>query len=261
MVNGTAGRHNQFNWGATASHDNAGGGNAGSVNAGYRSPYAVLNASYGKGEGYSQAAFGASGALLVHAGGVTFGQPTGDTVALVHAPGASGARVQNAPGIRIDDNGYALVPYLAPYQLDTVRIDPEGLPLGVQLEATSARVAPYAGAVVKVDFKTHYGRALIARIHRTDGRPVPFGAQVLGAANNPLGTVGQSGLVLLRLRDADHGGQFRAQWNDAQGTVQTCSFAYAPPQSGTDATAHRQIQATCVADGTNAKTTKTGKTP
>src|SRR6185437_3227037 len=124
--------------------------------------------------GYSQESFGASGAVVAHAGGVTFGQPTGDTVAIVHAPGAAGAHVLNAPGVMIDHFGYALVPYLTPYQLDTIQIDPQGLPLSVQLDATSAQVAPFQGAVVWVDFKSKAGRALIARIDMADGKPAPL---------------------------------------------------------------------------------------
>ncbi|MGH8161913.1 MAG: fimbria/pilus outer membrane usher protein, partial [Gammaproteobacteria bacterium] len=54
-VNASLGQYNQFNWGATVSHDNDGGGTAASVNAGYRGSYAEFGASYGKGEGYSQA--------------------------------------------------------------------------------------------------------------------------------------------------------------------------------------------------------------
>ena len=73
---------------------------------------------------------------------MTFGQPTGDTIGIVHAPGAEGARVTNAPGVRVDGSGYALVPYMNPYQLNTIRLDPQGASLGVQLDSTSDRSRP-----------------------------------------------------------------------------------------------------------------------
>lgn len=246
-LNGTLGQWNQFNYGATASHGGDGTGNAYSLSGGYNSPYATFNASVGSGSGYSQASIGASGAVVAHAGGVTFGQSTGDTVALVHAPGAAGAHILSAPGLTVDRSGYALVPYLMPYQLDTVQIDPQGLPLGVQLDATSANVAPYAGAVVMVNFESKAGRALIARIRLADGKTAPFGAQVFDAKDQPLGVVGQGGMALLRGVGPD--GRLSVQWNDEQGVAHACAFSYTLPKSDKSVPAYEQIQATCTAAG------------
>ena len=244
VLNGSAGAWNQFTYSATASHGSDGIGNTLSVNAGYRSPYAVFSASAGKGNNYSQESFGASGAVVAHQGGITFGQPMGDTVAIVRVPGATGAHILNAPGVRVDRSGYALVPYLTPYQLDTIQIDPQGLPLGVQLDATSAQVAPYQGAVVMVDFKSKSGQALIARIRMADGKPAPFGAQVFNAKDEALGVVGQAGLTLLR--GVGDSGRLAVKWNDAQDTAQTCSFRYAlPAKARGNTTDYRQVQVIC----------------
>lgn len=247
VLNGTAGQWNQFVYGASASHSNGGTGSAFSVNAGYNSPYAILNASVGKGSGYSQESFGASGALVAHKGAVTFGQPLGDTAAIVHVPGAAGAHILNAPGVRVDRFGYALVPYLTPYQLDTIQIDPQGLPLGVELDATSANVAPYAGAIVQVDFKSHYGQALIARIRTADGKPLPFGTEIVDTEGQTVGTVGQGGLALLRVTSKT--GKLIARWQGTQDAVQSCSFAYAVPGSNKNADARPPIAVTCNAGG------------
>jgi len=254
--NGTLGQWNQFTYGATASHSSNDTGSAYSANAGYNSSYTTLNASIGNGSGYSQASFNASGAVIAHAGGITFGQSTGDTVAIVHVPGADGAHIINAPGLRVNHAGYALVPYLAPYQLDTIQIDPQGLPLGVQLDSTSAQVAPYAGAVVMVDFKSASGRALIARIRLADGQPAPFGAQVFDAKDQPLGVVGQGGVALLR--GVGSSGRLSMQWNDERSAAHACAFPYTLPKPGRAASAYQQIQATCVADNTAAQPQKEG---
>lgn len=243
VLSGTAGQWNQFVYGASASHSSGGTGSAVSVNAGYNSLYAVLSASVGKGSGYSQESFGASGALVAHKGGVTFGQPLGDTAAIVHVPGAAGAHILNAPGVRVDHFGYALVPYLTPYQLDTIQLDPEGLPLGVQLDATSANVAPYAGAIVRVDFKSHYGQALIVRIHTADGKTLPFGTEIRDAKGQAIGTVGQDGLALLRVTSKP--GELSAQWQGTENAVQSCTSAYAVPVSGQSAQAEAPVEVTC----------------
>jgi outer membrane usher protein len=242
-LSGTAGQWNQFIYGASASHSSDGSGSAFSVNAGYNSPYAILDASIGKGSGYSQESFGAAGSLVVHSGGVTFGQPLGDTAALVHVPGAAGAHVLNAPGVRVDRFGYALVPYLAPYQLDTIQIDPQGLPLGVQLDATSANVAPYAGALVRVDFKSHHGQALIVRIHTADGKSLPFGTEIRDPGDQAIGTVGQGGLALLRVNGKS--GRLSAKWQGAQDTTHSCAFAYTVPESAGHVQTRPPVTVTC----------------
>ena len=249
IVNGSLGADNQFNYGASAAHNSGSdaGGNTGSVNLGYRSPYTVLNASVGAGNGYSQVSFGMSGAVVAHPGGVTFGQPIGDTVGIVYVPGAHGARLANAPGARIDHSGYGLVPYLTPYSLNTIAIDPKGLPLSVQLDATSAQVAPHAGAVVMLKFKTKSGRALVVRARFADGQALPFGAEVFNEKGVSLGIVGQAGKILAR--GVDQSGQLTARWNDDQGIAQACSFPYqlAPHAKGKPAPAYEQVDATCSA--------------
>ena len=246
MVNGTLGIDNQFYYGATASHGNAGSGSSGSVNGGYRSPYAVFNASYGSGSGYSQSSLSASGAVVAHPGGITLGQPMGDTVGIVYVPGAAGARLTSAPGVRIDHAGYALLPYLTPYNLNTVTIDPKGLPLDVQLDATSTQVAPHAGAVVMLNFKTRSGRTIIARIKFPDGRAVPFGAEVVNETGTTLGDIGQAGQALLR--GVEQSGRLTARWQSDNGSAKSCSFGYqlSPTGKGKQSIrSYQEIQATC----------------
>lgn len=166
------------NLGTSFSHDSSGntgnsGGNAGTVNASYRIPVAEFNDTVDAGNGYSQASLGASGVVVVHPGGITFGEPIGDTVVIIEAPGAAGVRVTNGSDVRVNGSGYALVPYLALYALNTLQIDPQDLSLDVQLNATSAQVAPHAGAVVIVTFKTESGRSVFLRIPRRMASPCP----------------------------------------------------------------------------------------
>lgn len=256
MLNGSAGQWNQFTYAATASHasdTNGGTGNTVSASAGYNSPYAVLNASAGTGSGYSQESFGASGSLVAHQGGITFGQSLGDTAAIVHVPGAAGAHLLNASGVRVDHSGYALVPYLTPYQLDTIQIDPQGLPLGVQLDATSANVAPYAGALVMVDFKSHYGRALIAYVRTTDGKPLPFGTEITDTKGQAIGTVGQAGLALLRV--GSKAGDLHAQWQAPDGGMQSCTFSYTVLMSSKSARDQAPMAFICKTGATDAAVT------
>ena len=249
MLNGTLGNDNQFYYGATASHSDASAGSSGSVNGGYRSPFAVFNASYGSGSGYSQSSLSVSGAVVAHPGGITLGQPMGDTVGIVYVPGAEGARLTSAPGVRIDHSGYALLPYLTPYNLNTVTIDPKGLPLDVQLDATSTQVAPHAGAVVMLKFKTQQGRTVILDVHLKNGNALPFGAEVFDEKGLSLGMAGQAGKILAR--GVKRAGQLTARWQDDQGASHACSFPYrlTAPARGKGMTSYQAINATCISVG------------
>jgi outer membrane usher protein len=259
MLNGSAGIDNQFNYGATFSHDGDGAGSSGSINGGYRSPYAALNGSIGSGSGYSQVSLGVSGGMVAHPGGLTFGQPIGDTIGIVYVPDAAGARLTNSAGARIDRLGYALVPYLTPYSLNTIQIDPKGLPLDVQLDATSAQVAPHAGAVVMMKFKTESGRSVIMRAHLEDGKAVPFGAEVFNDKGISLGVVGQAGQTLVR--GVDQSGQLSVRWQDDDGRAQSCSFSYRlPPRAkGAHAKSYEQINVTCMHPAAFAQVARSGK--
>jgi outer membrane usher protein len=257
-INGTLGAESQYNYGATATHSDS-SGNAGSIYGGYRSPYAVINASYGDGSGYSQASVSVSGSVVAHPGGVTFGQPTGDTVGVLYVPGAAGARVNTGGGVRVDRFGYAILPFLTPYSLNTIQIDPKGLPLDVQLDATSTQVAPHAGAVVMLKFKTQTGRSVIFRSRLPDGSTPPFGAEVINETGESMGIVGQGGLILARgIKD---GGTLVTRWQDDDGTDRTCSFPYElPAKTKTTTKSYEQISVTCKFDkAAPAQVAETGK--
>lgn len=247
-VNGIAGEASQFSYGATLSHAQD-TGSAASVFGGYRGSYTQLDASYGAGRGYSQSSFGAAGAVVAYPGGISFGQSMGDTVGIVVAPDAAGARINNTAGLKVDRFGHALVPYLTPYTLNTIELDPKGLPLNVQLEETSAQVAPHAGAVVLLKYKTRSGRSLIVRMTQRDGTPVPFGSQVLDGKGQVLGVVGQAGRALVRgVGDA---GTLIVQWQDDQGASRACGMPYRLPAAA-PSDSYQQLSGQCVAEAAGA---------
>ncbi len=223
-LTGSAGVDDNFNYGVTASNDTR-SGSSGALNAQYRSPYSTLSAAYAQGSGYRQASLGANGALVVHAGGITFSPQVGETMALVEAKGAKGAKVSNYSGVRIDGRGYALVPYLTPYTLNTVQIDPAGIAVDVELQSTSQQIAPYAGAVVQVMFSTTTGRAALIHALDASGGALPFGADVLDEQMQSVGVVGQASRLYLRgLTDS---GRLLVKWGEQPG--QQCRIDYRLP--------------------------------
>lgn len=262
-LSGAVGVDDRFSYGATATHDSGdtgsgSTGSTGSVNAGYRGTYAQLTAGFGAGSGYSQSSLGVSGAVVAHPGGVTFGQSLGDTVAIVEAPHAAGARIGNAAGVRVDHAGYALVPYVTPYILNTINIDPTGLSLDVQLDNTSVQVAPRAGAVVMVKFKSESGRFVLIQTHLANGKTLPFGAEVEDEQGQAIGVVGQAGRIMVRVPTET--GRLNVQWQD-QDVTRSCTLPYQLKSRGKSKRgtgAIEQIDATCEQPRTTAQVAGSG---
>ncbi|HEM7891539.1 fimbria/pilus outer membrane usher protein [Burkholderia cepacia] len=227
-LSGALGVDNNVSYGLNVNHGNSSGTSQtnGGASIQYRGPIAELSGSVSAGADYQQFSAGARGAIVAHRGGVTLSQPLSETFAIIEAPNAEGARVTNTSGVRIDRRGYAVVPYLTPFAMNDIGIDPKGLSTDVELKETSQRIAPLAGAVPMLTFKTAYGRSAVIRARQADGSPVPFGATVTDADGKDVGTVGQGGKLLARgLVDQ---GELKVQWEADRGKS-VCALSYSLP--------------------------------
>ena len=241
-VSGTGGEESQYSYGVTAMHVNQGVGTTGTLSGNYRSPVSSLNASVSSGKSYRSTSAGMSGTVVGHAGGVTFTPYTSDTFALVEAKGAEGAKVSSYPGVRIDSRGYAVVPYLNPYQMNEISIDPKGMSDQAELVSTSQKTAPYSGAVVKMKYDTKTGTAVL--INATwNGQPVPFGADVLDSKGNTVGTTGQGGQIYARVSNEKD--QLRVKWGGDQAMQCSLSYQLMPVPKGKSATPLQQFNSDC----------------
>lgn len=220
-VSGSAGAENQFSYGVTAMNANQGMGTSGSISGNYRSSVSALSSTYSTGAGYQSGSAGMIGTVIGHIGGITFTPYTSDTYALVEAKGAEGASVSSYPGVNIDSRGYAVVPYLNPYQMNDISIDPKGTSADVELDNTSQKVAPYSGAVVKVRYATKRGTPILINAIYQEG-PVPFGADVFDNKGNSVGSVGQGGQIYVRVSEDQ--GLLTVKWGE--GNTTQCIIGY-----------------------------------
>src|SRR5471030_2579514 len=246
-VSGSLGEMNQFSYNGYGTY-NAGGTSANNGNAGvsatYRAPYATLNASASGGAGTRQVSAGVQGSVVAHPGGVTLSQTVGDTIGIVEAPAAAGATVTSSPGTKVDSRGYAVVPYLSPYSMNVVDIDPKGTSTDVEFKSTSAQVAPRAGSIVMMKYETVSGRAALIQAPKLGGGALPFGASVEDEQGKSVGVVGQDSRIFARgLEDQ---GALTVKWGN--GPVEQCRIAYTLPKK--DAKAYNpgylSLQSHCV---------------
>lgn len=213
---------------------------SGSVNAQYRGNRSTVRGAYEQGGGYKSTSLGSDGSLLVHSGGLTLSPNTGDTIALVSAPGGAGASIGGLSGLVIDKDGYGVLPYLSPYRMNTINLDPKGSSMDVTFQNTSQQVAPFAGAIVRVDFQTKVGQSAV--IHITNGRSLklPFGADVRDAAGNVVGVVGQGNNLFVQ-GVGDNGSLRVSLPGDA-----SCLVAYRFGQAAAGGNGLWQTQAPCL---------------
>jgi outer membrane usher protein len=165
-----------------------------------------------------------SGGMLLHSGGLTLAPGSigdSDTLALVHASGAKGARLTTGDG-RINRFGYALQPYLSAYRQNTVGLNIDSMETDVEVKSTSTIVIPRSGAVIKVEFETDEGRSLLIELKRSDNGFIPLGADVQNAQGESIGSVGQAGMAYVR--GAEESGKLLVVWG--AGKEGRCTVSY-----------------------------------
>jgi outer membrane usher protein len=246
-VSGSLGETNQFSYNGYGTY-NAGGSSANNGNAGvsatYRAPYATMNASASGGAGTRQVSAGVQGSVVAHPGGVTFSQTVGDTIGIVEAPAAAGAMVTSSPGTKVDSRGYAVIPYLSPYSMNVVDIDPKGTSTDVEFKSTSAQAVPRAGSIVMMKYETVSGRAALIQAPKPGGGALPFGASVEDEQGKTVGVVGQESRIFAR--GLEEQGALTVKWGS--GPVEQCRIAYTLPKKDPKAysAGYLSLQSHCV---------------
>ncbi|TFZ44740.1 fimbrial biogenesis outer membrane usher protein [Stenotrophomonas maltophilia] len=248
-LSGSAGRDGAVSYGVNTMRASGGGDGAthsAGGNVAYASPIGSLQANVSSGRGSSQMGAGLSGGIVAFAGGIVFAPTLGETTAIIEANQASGARLANASGVRLNRRGYALAPNLTPFARNEIELDPKGLPLSIELRTTVQHIAPTAGAVVRLGFETAGGGGvLLVRATTADGAPVPFGARALDAAGRTIGVVAQAGQLLLR--GADPGKhEYILSWGDDASNQCTLPVTIAEPVKLDRGQAWAMLRARCI---------------
>lgn len=183
----------------TLSGSNARGGkNAASVNAAYRSNFATLGGSYSESSDYRQTGLSGRGSLVAYPWHVLASNETGTTMTIVDAPKAEGLMVNGDESIMTNRDGVALVPYATPYRKNAITLTETENSAGAEVIGNMANVAPYDGAVSYIRFETDKRQSWVLHATRTDGKPLPFGTEVLDEHGESVGYVGQASVLYIR---------------------------------------------------------------
>ena len=101
--------------------------------------------------------------------------------------------------------GLALVTGLRPYQQNQLSINPDELPLNINIEGVEELVIPYARSGVLVEFPVRRMRSALVVIHQPDGTPVPAGTRIKLLPDKGTFVVGRRGEAYLTdLENSNH---------------------------------------------------------
>ena len=129
---------------------------------------------------------GLQSALVVIDGDVFVSRRVRDGFAVVELLGYPDVNVKynSADAGRTNAQGKVFIPRMQPYVLNNVRIDPNELPIGAEIENIEQSAVPSAKSGVKISFPVRTGRAALVKIILPNGQEPPAGADVKLVGDN-----------------------------------------------------------------------------
>lgn len=204
---------------------NTSSGTSGYSSLNYRGAYGNTNVGYSRNGDSSQIYYGMSGGIIAHADGITFGQPLGDTMVLVKAPGADNVKIENQTGIHTDWRGYAILPFATEYRENRVALNANSLADNVELDETVVTVIPTHGAIARATFNAQIGGKVLMTL-KYGNKSVPFGAIVTHGENKNGSIVAENGQVYLT--GLPQSGQLQVSWGKDKNS--NCIVEYKLPE-------------------------------
>lgn len=197
--NGSFGEQNQYNYSLNQAVDKRSDTNSYGMNLSRDTSSGTFGGGYSRQSNSTILSANGRGSVVAYGGGIVPGPYVSETFAIVEAEGAQGAQLTNTNGVKINRFGKAVVPSLSAYRYNNITLDPRDMDPSAELNETQKKVAPYAGAIPVVQFKTNTGYALLIDVTTTDGHFLPVGAQVKNLQGNEIGIVGQNSQLYIRV--------------------------------------------------------------
>lgn len=230
-ISGSLGEDRQLSYNIQQGHNNE-TGQFGMASARLETKYGSAGASYSFADGGKEKSFNydLAGGLIIHSGGVTFGQTLGDTNILVDAQGAKDVKLENSTNIHTDSKGYAILPFAENYRLNRIALEADSLNDQTEILTNVQNLVPMKGAIVRAKFDTRIGKRALITIKHLD-EYVPYGSTITEEEQNVTSIVGQEGQTYLSgLKEK---GTLKISWGTSEN--ESCNAAYAFTQQTSDA--------------------------
>ena len=197
-ITGTAGNHDQFNYGVNVSHQKQDSETTAGTNITWNTSVATLNGSYSQSSNYTQSSGSVSGGVVAWSGGVNLASRLSETFSILQAPGLEGAYVNGQKYRRTNAKGQVIYDTLTPYRENYLTLDISQSQSETELQGNRKTVAPYRGAVILVPFETDQRKPWFIKALRPDSSPLTFGYEVEDSSGQNIGIVGQGSQVFIR---------------------------------------------------------------
>ncbi|AIL63155.1 fimbria/pilus outer membrane usher protein [Pseudomonas alkylphenolica] len=209
-VSGYLNERNTLSYSVQAGHSKQSGNSSG-IGLGWDTPTSRINGNYNQSRDNKHMDLSAGGSVVVHRDGITFGQPLGETFALIEVPDVSGVGVDSSASIRTNRKGYAVVPYVQPYRYNWINLDTATLDSNTEVSESTVMLVPTRGAIVKARYASEQGRRVQFDLKLDSGQRIPFGAQAHDAQGKALDIV--DNLSRLLVFGIDDQGTLELRWS------------------------------------------------
>ncbi|HXB20075.1 MAG TPA: fimbria/pilus outer membrane usher protein [Candidatus Solibacter sp.] len=140
-----------------------------------------------------------TGGLVMMQGHVVPSRWLNNSFAIVQVPDTPGVKVfaNNQYIAKTSWRGLAVLPVLAPYNKNTVRLDDQGVPINLGIDFDERTVVPMSRSGVFLKFKATQITGALFQLVTEKGEPVPLGAEVTAGGSSTIYTVALRGEVFL----------------------------------------------------------------
>ncbi|ELY4060847.1 fimbrial biogenesis outer membrane usher protein [Cronobacter sakazakii] len=197
-INGKVGDSQDMHWNTQLSYAAKHGESStksGSAGFDYQGNYGDLNVTYNADQN-NYISWNASGSVVGHRHGVTFGRNSTGSMALVSIPGVPDVPLEGGQDLHTDSRGYALATDLRSYHRNSLSVDTQKAGKDIDFASTSTQLVPTKDAVVLAEFTAIRGRKAVFTINYK-GEVLPFGTRAHIEGMDNAYYVGDKGQVYL----------------------------------------------------------------
>jgi outer membrane usher protein len=161
----------------------------------YMGNQATLSGDFSVDQDRTAVRLGASGGVVAAAGTVFATRRLDQSFAIAEIDGYPniGVGLGSTVLAHTNANGMAIIPNIWPYQNNSVRLNPQDLPISAELDSIEQMAVPAWRGGVLVKFPVRGGRGALLRIVFDDGQPAPPGATVRLAGDKEVFYVARRG--------------------------------------------------------------------
>ncbi|MEQ5037751.1 fimbria/pilus outer membrane usher protein [Providencia rettgeri] len=175
--NGTQLEDNNLQYDLTQRYHHSHDEYSNSISASYIVSSGEYSAGYNYDPKYHSVDLGATGALLLHSGGLTTSRTIYDSAVLVKAEDIDNLKVNNAQSLYTNSSGFAVIPTVTRYERNKISVDTATLSGNNDVAINTTTVVPTQGAIVLVNFQAKRGARVLLKLQHA-GKPIAFGTQV-----------------------------------------------------------------------------------